>query len=156
MATVNKILLPRRGKKSVMLSPSKAAIVLEKGELFVESSDEGIGKGHARIKIGNGSDPYSTLDYAIGDTSNDEIEFSESAETDIDVVIEGIATKSKLRILITNIKRSIILLKDKIDTINALLTALTASDTIRKVEVVTELPPDAAAHMDTLYLIKQS
>lgn len=156
MATVNKILLPRRGKKSLMKSPSKAVQVLEKGELFIECSDDGIGVGHAMIKIGDGATAYSDLGYAIGDTSNDEISFTESTDPSIDSTIGKITTDSKLAVLVSNIKRSIILLKNSVDTIKNLITALTGSNTIQEVKIVTQLPADAADHPNTLYFIKQS
>lgn len=153
MATVNKILLPRRAKYSVMKSDSKKTIVLEKGELFVETSDDGIGKGHAMIKIGDGSSTYENLDYAIGDTSNDVIDFSENtSDTDINVIIDKIIPLSKLCNLIKNIKKAIIILKDNDDNINTKLNDLTDTNKITKVMVVDALPlnPDAT----TLYLIK--
>ena len=109
MATVNKILLPRRAKKSVMQTPGKSSIVLEKGELFIETSDEGIGVGHAKIKIGNGTSAYSQLDYAIGDTSNDEITFNESSSSTITSAIDKLTSGAKLNVLISNIKKCILI-----------------------------------------------
>ncbi len=155
MATVNKILLPRRGKKSVM-STSKADTVLERGELFIESSDEGIGVGHAMIKIGDGTSAYSNLGYALGDTSNDVITFTDTAETDINTVISRIKTESKLETLIKNIKKAIQILKNNDDSISTKLVSLTSNNTITEVKVVNALPVDAAAHPNTLYLIKSS
>lgn len=153
MATVNKILLPRRGKKSIMAT-SKADTVLEKGELFVESSDEGIGVGHAKIKIGDGTTAYANLGYALGDTSNDIISFTDTAETDITIVIERIKTESKLETLIKNIKKAIQLLKSNDDIINGKIINLTAGGVITEVKIVNTLPSDAASHPNTLYLIR--
>lgn len=156
MAAVNKILLPRRAKKSVMQTPGKSSIILEKGELFVECSEEGIGYGHALIKIGNGVSAYSDLDYAIGDTSNDAIVFSESSASNITNAINKLKTGTKLSILIANIKKCIVIFKTNNDNINTKFSNLTDSDKITEVKVVTSLPADASAHPTTLYLIKSS
>ena len=154
MATVNKILLPRRAKKSVMQSSGKSSIVLEKGELFVECPDEGIGTGHCMIKIGDGNTAYSALPYAIGDTSNDQITFSESSETQIDSIITKFVPGTKLSILVSFIKKSIILFKNKNDAYDLKISDLTDNNTIEKVKVVTKLPEDAGDNPTTLYFIK--
>ena len=154
MATVNKILLPRRAKKSVMQSSGKSSIVLEKGEIFVECPDEGIGKGHSIIKIGDGSTAYSSLPYAIGDTSNDIITFPESSETQIDSIITKFTSETKLATLISYIKKSIILFRNKNNAYDTKISDLTDSNTVEYVKVVNSLPEDAAAHPTTLYFIK--
>ena len=180
MANVNKILLPRRGKKSVMQSAGKSSIVLEKGELFVECSDEGVGVGHDFIKIGvtsatvnktgptNGNVTYTLtcvlkdgtkrrlIVYAIGDTSNDAINFSESAETEITSAIGKLISGAKLNVLIANIKKCITILKNNYDTTANKFTALTDNNGITEVKLVTSLPADASSHPTTLYLIKSS
>ncbi len=153
MATVNKILLPRRGKKSLM-ETTKASTLLESGELFAEVPDEGVGKGHTRFKIGDGTTVYSDLPYALGDTSNDEITFLDTAETDINVVISKIASGAKLETLIKNIKKAISILKGNDDKLNTSISNLTDSNTIKYVKLVNTLPADAASHPDTVYLIK--
>ena len=154
MATVNKILLPRRAKKSVMQSSGKSSIVLEKGELFIECPDEGIGKGHSIIKIGDGNTAYSELPYAIGDTSNDHITFTESSETQIDSIIAKFIPGTKLNTLVAFIKKSIILFKNKNDAYDLKISDLTDGNTIEKIKVVTRLPEDAGDNPTTLYLIK--
>lgn len=156
MANVNKILLPRRGKKSVMQSTGMSSVILEKGELFVECSDEGVGVGHAFIKIGDGTTAYSSLGYAIGDTSNDAINFSESAETEITSAIGKLISGAKLNVLIANIKKCITILKNNDDTTANKFTALTDNNGITEVKLVTSLPADASSHPTTLYLIKSS
>ena len=154
MASVNEILLPRRAKKSVMKSPTKKVIVLEEGEIFMECSDDGIGRGHVIFKVGDGETQYQDLPYACGDTSNDEIEFDGSTETNIDVVIGKISTGSKLKELITNIKRAISILKGNDDVTNETFDKLTDGRKIVDVKLVDALPEDAASHPTTLYFIK--
>ena len=154
MATVNKILLPRRAKESVMKSPTKSVIVLEKGEMFVECSDDGIGNGHVKIKIGDGVTPYKDLGYAVGDTSNDQITFQESSDTDIATIITNLITNSPLNKLIANIKKAIIILKNNDDNTNTKFTNLTAQNAITEVRLVDALPADAGSNPTVLYLIK--
>ena len=154
MAVVNKILLPRRAKESVMKSPSKEVIVLEKGELFIESSDDGIGNGHVKFKIGNGVTPYKDLKYAIGDTSNDQIDFTETPDTDINTIISNLISSSPLNKLISNIKKAIILLKTSDDNTKTKIDNITAQNAITEVRLVDSLPSDAGSNPTVLYLIK--
>ena len=51
-------LKPRRGKKS---TATNQKIMLEKGEVFFECPDDGVGKGQGRIMIGDGSTTYDQL-----------------------------------------------------------------------------------------------
>ena len=153
MANVNEILLPRRGKKSVMETQSKASIILAKGEFFVECPDSGVGTGPIKIKIGDGVTAYSSLPYALGDNSNDIITFTDSTESNITALIGRISSGTSLGNLISFLKRGIILLNNSIGTINAKLTNLTATNAITEVKVVNALPPDASSHPTTVYLI---
>lgn len=159
MASVNKILLPRRAKASVMRSESKKNTILEKGEMFIEYPDSGIGTGHVKIKFGDGTTPYGSttdypdgLPYALGDTSNDNIDFVDRSTTDIDEVIGRISTGSPLGELIAFIKRAVGLLKAKDDTIDTTISNITAGNQIKNVVIVDRLPdnPDS----NTLYLIR--
>lgn len=158
MANVNKILLPRRAKKCVMDDNDKRNIILEKGEIFFEFPNSGIGKGHVKVKIGDGSTPYNpisgeALPYALGDTSNDVIDFSNRAETDVDYILnEKIKTGNPLETLIGYIKNVLSLLNKKDKEIDNTLSALTAGRTIKKVEVVNTLPQNP--NPTTLYLIR--
>ena len=60
------IFQPRRGKKATM-NGSKAGTVLGSGEFFIEYPNAGVGKGKCKIKMGDGSTPYSSLPYALGE-----------------------------------------------------------------------------------------
>jgi microcystin-dependent protein len=51
---------PRRGKKSTAESQN---IVLKRGEVFFESPTGGVGTGIGRIKVGDGTTPYTSLPY---------------------------------------------------------------------------------------------
>ena len=64
---MSKIFKLRRGTTSTMNS-SKSNILLSSGEMFLEVPSNGInsGNGDCRIKVGDGENQYSDLDYAIG------------------------------------------------------------------------------------------
>ena len=153
MANVNKILLPRRGKKSAMESPSKAAMILAKGEFFVECTDAGVGKGPIKIKIGDGITAYSSLPYALGDTSNDTVSFAESTDTTIAEVLSKIVSGASLGTIVSSVKKGISLLDTSLTQTNNRLDNITDTNKITEVKIVTSLPPDAAIHDTTLYLI---
>ena len=106
MATVNKILKPRRGKKSTMAG-TKASTVLAAGELFVEVPDTGVGKGASKIKIGDGSTAYSSLPYALGDTSNDVITYTSNSSTTVANALNNVASGKKLGEMIAGLKQAI-------------------------------------------------
>ena len=89
MADVSKIFKPRRGTKSIMAGTKKST-VLASGEMFVEVPDAGVGKGASKIKIGDGTTAYSSLPYALGDTSNDQITFSSNTSTTVAAALNSI------------------------------------------------------------------
>lgn len=153
MATVNKILLPRRAKKSAMLSPSKAAMILAKGEFFMECPDEGVGKGHIKIKVGDGITAYSDLPYALGDTGNDTVVFVESTDTTIEQILAKIVTGTSIGTIVAAVKKGISILYNSLNDTNSKIDNLTDTNKITEVKVVTSLPSDASAHETTLYLI---
>jgi len=53
-------LRPRRGKKS---DAESVDIVLERGEVFFEAPETGVGTGAGRIKVGDGTTAYTSLPY---------------------------------------------------------------------------------------------
>ena len=57
---------PRRGSYSSMHNSN---IVLEEGELFVETPDLGPGRGAMKMKMGDGVSDYDTLPYGLGDNT---------------------------------------------------------------------------------------
>lgn len=70
---MSNIFKPHRGKRSTMLT-TKKDIVLQSGELFLEYSDNGLGKGSSLFKVGNGSSAYKDLPY----TNNEvKVEFTD-------------------------------------------------------------------------------
>ena len=54
----------RRGKRS---TAENEHIILEKGELFFEVPEDGVGTGNGKIKIGDGETEYSKSPYFLGD-----------------------------------------------------------------------------------------
>lgn len=154
MATVNKILLPRRGTKAAMENETKSKIVLESGELFIECSNAGVGKGHSKIKIGDGVTAYASLPYAIGDTSNDGIIYDESSANNVvDIIDNKMGSGSTVASLIGSIKKCIRLINTKLTNTSNTVDNITASNTVKYVKIVSSLPADAADHPDTVYLI---
>ena len=101
---------PRRGKTSTMLGDKKSTL-LKEGEFFVEVPDKGVGKGHSKIKIGDGVTAYSSLPYALGDTSNDNITFTDSdTSTDVNTAVTNVASGRSLGGIIASIKNALKLL----------------------------------------------
>ena len=109
MATINKILMPHRGTVTVM--EAKPTLVLQEGELFVEGPAAGIGKGHHKIKIGDGVTPYSSLPYALGDTDNEVtnalITFVEDTSESISEALGNVASGYRLSVQIAALKKAI-------------------------------------------------
>ena len=105
----NIFLRPRRGKKSTM-SGDKANLVLKSGEMFIETPDTGVGKGASKIKVGDGSTPYSSLPYALGDTSNEVIDYAADSSTSVSTVISNAASGNKLNKILAALKQGISLL----------------------------------------------
>lgn len=58
----SKAFLPRRGRKSTMVSKNP---ILRKGEFFIEVPESGVGTGPIKIKVGDGIHEYADLPYAI-------------------------------------------------------------------------------------------
>ena len=55
-------LRPRRGRGSTMQSKNP---ILKKGEVFFEMPEGGCGKGIGKIKVGDGTTPYTSLPYFL-------------------------------------------------------------------------------------------
>ena len=78
----------RRGSRTTMGS-TKANLVLESGEMFLEYPDDRIGTGPCRIKVGDGATEYSALPYALSITNikkNGTI-INPAADGTVDVVV---------------------------------------------------------------------
>ena len=56
-------LKPRRGKKSTAISQLSSSTPLQRGEVFFEVPDAGVGTGAGKIKMGDGVHGYDDLPY---------------------------------------------------------------------------------------------
>lgn len=127
MADVSKIFKPRRGKKATM-SGAKASTILAAGELFVEVPDTGVGTGAGRLKMGDGTTPYSELPYLMGDTSNDKIEFSSNTATTVATALNSVTSGNKLNAIIAGLKQAISLNQTSITELNNALSQKASSN----------------------------
>lgn len=118
MADTNKQLLPHRGGVDKMTQGAGKNIVLASGELFIEYPNAGAGRGKCKIKIGDGVTAYSSLPYAIGDTSTDPITFTQGAETNINMALVNLASGKKLQELIGTTKQLGNLINTELITLN--------------------------------------
>ena len=117
MADVSKIFKPRRGTKSIMAGTKKST-VLASGEFFVEVPDAGVGKGASKIKIGDGTTAYSSLPYALGDTSNDQITFSSNTSTTVAAALNSVTSGGSLKNIVAGLKQAISLCNTSITQLN--------------------------------------
>ena len=130
MANVSKIFKPRRGTKSIMAGTKKST-VLASGELFVEVPDAGVGKGASKIKIGDGTTAYSSLPYALGDTSNDQITFSSNTSTTVAAALNSVTSGGSLKNIVAGLKQAVSLCNTSITKLNDDITSFqTGVDTI--------------------------
>lgn len=127
MANVSKIFKPRRGTKSIMAGIKKST-VLASGEIFVEVPDAGVGKGASKIKIGDGTTAYSSLPYALGDTSNDQITFSSNTSTTVAAALNSVASGGSLKNIVAGLKQAISLCNTSITKLNDDLGVIGGSD----------------------------
>lgn len=105
MADINKVFAPHRGTAEVM-SGSRSSIVLANGELFVELPNTGAGTGHVKIKIGDGKSAYSALPYALGDTDNEAVNFTEDTSTDAAAALAKVTSGASLATQIAALKKA--------------------------------------------------
>lgn len=128
MSETSSVFKPHRGIKSIM--NNKGSTVLENGELFIEGQGSSMGSGKAKIKIGDGSTIYSSLPYAIGDTSTDPINYTDSSST-ISECLSNITSGAILNNIIASLRRAVYLLnsnyKSGISTIVAAVNAKAGS-----------------------------
>lgn len=117
MADVSKIFKPRRGTASIMAGTKKST-VLASGELFVEVPNTGVGTGASKIKIGDGTTAYSALPYALGDTSNDQINFSSNTSTTVAAALNSVVTGASLKNIVAGLKQAISLCNTSITQLN--------------------------------------
>ena len=112
-----KIFKPRRGKKSTMAGTKKTT-VLSAGEMFIEVPDTGAGTGHSKMKIGDGSTQYSSLPYAMGDTENDKIAFSNDTSSTATAALNKVTSGAALKTLIAGLKQAVSLTNTSITQLN--------------------------------------
>ena len=118
MASVSKIFKPRRGLASTMAGSGKKNIVLQKGEFFLEAPSGGMGTGASKVKVGDGTTAYSSLPYALGDTSNDKIDFSNNTSTTVANALTSVASGKALKTIIGGLKQAISLCNTSITKLN--------------------------------------
>ncbi len=118
MASVSKIFKPRRGLASTMAGNGKKDIVLQKGEFFLEAPSGGMGTGASKVKVGDGTTAYASLPYALGDTSNDKIDFSSNTSTTVANALTSVATGNTLKTIIGGLKQAISLCNSSITKLN--------------------------------------
>lgn len=108
----------------------KGTLVLKEGELFFEIPDTGIGTGHSKIKLGDGKTPYSSLPYALGDTENDTISFTEDASASVDAAVGKVVSGATLKSDIAALKRAINLLAEQAGATYSFSKVTVGTDTI--------------------------
>ena len=101
------IISPHRGGKTKMTTGTGASTVLGAGELFVEYPDTGAGSGKSKIKIGDGVTAYSSLPYALGDTSTDLIVFDSSTATTVAQALAEAVSGASLATIVAGLKKAI-------------------------------------------------
>ena len=79
--------------------------VLDYGELFIELPEKD--SDNIRIKYGDGKTKYKDLPYRLGDTSTDELYFTESDETTINNALSKVVNGTDVRTAISNLKKAI-------------------------------------------------
>lgn len=70
----NNIIRLHRGPETKMTSGTGKNLVLQKGEIFVEYPDAGIGTASSKFKVGDGISVYSALPYITDNTEPVDIE----------------------------------------------------------------------------------
>ena len=126
MSEVSKILKPRRGTSTIM-SGSKANTVLQSGELFIEAPSTGVGSGKSKIKIGDGSTVYSSLPYAIGDTSTDPITYTADTSTTVATALSNAASGGTLASIVAGLKQAISLCNTAVGSLSDDLSTLSGT-----------------------------
>lgn len=141
MASVSKIFKPRRGLASTMAGSGKKNIVLQKGEFFLEAPSGGMGTGASKVKVGDGTTAYSSLPYALGDTSNDKIDFSNNTSTTVANALTSVASGKALKTIIGGLKQAISLCNTSITKLNDDINNMigTGDNNMTLIEMVTEL-----------------
>ena len=128
---------PRRGTEYTMHETDKGSIILKEGEIFLEFPDECVGKGHAKMKVGDGVSAYVALPYALGDAVETEtVDFLEDHRTDMNALFSDFVTGKTVQILVPIIKRLIQVLNNTVEGLIANLNEnyYTKSETYNKGE----------------------
>lgn len=121
-----KIFKPRRGRYSTM-NGAKKSTILSLGELFLEAPDTGLGTGHHKIKIGDGVTQYDKLPYALGDTSNDKITFSNNTSGTADAALGGASSGKTLAEILAALKQACTVNKNTISSHGTSISNLNTS-----------------------------
>lgn len=117
-----KAFMPRRGRKSTMLSSGKKDIVLKEGELFLEYSDTGISSGNCNIKIGDGTTTYENLPYALKsleEATDLTVTFSDAKSTTASNAMTSATSGSTIGKLFGYIRKAIKLLDSSVTTLQS-------------------------------------
>lgn len=117
MAVISKIFKPRRGLASTMQG-SKAGTVLADGEMFIEVQGTTVGKAKCKMKMGDGTTAYSSLPYAMGDTSSDPITFTPNSATTAETALASATSGATLATIVAAMKRAISLNAESITQLN--------------------------------------
>jgi hypothetical protein len=117
MGTITKIFKPRRGLNSTMTG-AKANTVLASGEMFFEVQGTTVGQSKCKVKMGDGTTAYSSLPYALGDTSSDPITFTANSATTADSALASAASGATLATIVAAMKRAISLNTTAITKLN--------------------------------------
>lgn len=113
----SKKFLPRRSDQATMAT-TRAGIILEKGEFFLEYPNTGPGtKGLYRIKIGDGKSKYKDLPYAFGDISEDPLVLKEDSikYIDFETAMKEIKNGASVSQVVLNIKAALKFIKEELD-----------------------------------------
>jgi len=80
-------------------------LVLGYGELFIELPPND--SDNIRVKYGDGETKYKDLPYRLGDTSTDELYFSESEVETLSEALEKVVSGADVKTIISNLKKAI-------------------------------------------------
>lgn len=117
MSVISKIFKPRRGLASTM-SGTKASTVLADGEMFIEVQGTTVGQAKCKMKMGDGTTAYSSLPYAMGDTSSDPITFTPNSATTAETALASATSGATLATIVAAMKRAISLNAESITQLN--------------------------------------
>lgn len=151
-------LRPRRGKKTTAETQN---IILKRGELFLESPESGVGTGIGKIKVGDGTTPYSSLPYFIDtsalSSSDSPVTFTESTETANATLLTSMSSGATLKIIVGAIKKMLRNLDTSVSSINTALNGKAATNHSQAASTITAgtLPVGVVATNGTDYTVSR-